>query len=155
MKVLDFTGLKENKQVVEGLNQLLADLQLTYTNLRGLHWNIKGKQFFGLHGKFEQLYDDISEKIDEVAERLLMLDATPAHNFSDYLKTATIKETGVISTTDESVKLVLDMLKTLVAEERSVLEAASEAGDETTVALMGDYIAGQEKHIWMLASFLA
>lgn len=155
MNVLDFTGLKDEVEVVKGLQQLLADLQLTYTNLRGLHWNIKGKHFYGLHSKFENYYNDVTEKVDEVAERLLMLDTTPAHNFSDYLKVATIKESGVISGAEDSVKLVLDMFKVLIAQEHQVLDAASEAGDETTVALMSDYIAGQEKEVWMLTSFLS
>ena len=72
MKVLDFTGLKNVQKVTKGLSQLLADLQVYYTNLRGFHWNIKGKNFYVLHKQFEDMYNDAAEKVDEVAERLLM-----------------------------------------------------------------------------------
>lgn len=48
MKVLDFTGLKNVQKVTKGLSQLLADLQVYYTNIRGFHWNIKGKNFYVL-----------------------------------------------------------------------------------------------------------
>ena len=68
------------------LNQLLADYQVFYQNLRGLHWNIKGKEFFELHLKFEEFYDDAVIKIDEIAERILTLESEPLHTFSDYIK---------------------------------------------------------------------
>ena len=61
------------------LNQLLADYQVFYQNLRGLHWNIKGKEFFELHVKFEEYYDDAVTKIDEIAERILTLEGEPFH----------------------------------------------------------------------------
>ena len=66
MKTLDYLNLDEKKvtDVVKGLNLLLANLQVYYTNLRGFHWNIKGKGFFTLHAKFEELYNDTAEKID-------------------------------------------------------------------------------------------
>ena len=68
-----YLGLDGNKvqPVVKGLAQLLADYQVFYTNLRGLHWNVKGNRFFGLHAKYEELYNDAAEKVDEIAERLL------------------------------------------------------------------------------------
>ncbi len=48
MSTLKYLGLDEKKvqPVVEGLSQLLADFQVFYANLRGLHWNVKGKRFF-------------------------------------------------------------------------------------------------------------
>ena len=83
-----YLGLDENKvqPVVKGLAQLLADFQVFYANLRGLHWNVKGKRFFSLHAKYEELYNDAAEKVDEIAERLLQLGATPENRFSEYLK---------------------------------------------------------------------
>ena len=74
------------------LNDLLANYQLFYQNLRGLHWNIKGKEFFELHVKFEELYNDAVIKVDEIAERILTLEGEPLHTYSDYLQVAEIKE---------------------------------------------------------------
>ena len=67
------------------LNSLLANFQIYYQNLRGLHWNIKGKNFFDLHTKFEEFYTDSQIKIDEIAERILTLQGKPLHTFSDYI----------------------------------------------------------------------
>ncbi|HEY9551242.1 MAG TPA: Dps family protein [Prevotella sp.] len=157
MKNLDFLSLDAKKVagVVNGLNQLLADLQVYYTNLRGFHWNIKGKGFFILHSKFEELYNDVAEKIDEVAERVLQLDGTPDHRFSSYLASSNVKEVGAVYSGRDAVANILDTLKELIKQERALLEVASKAGDEVTVALLSDYLKSQEKQVWMLVAFSA
>ncbi len=155
MKTLDFTGLKTAgaQKVVTELQQLLADFQIFYTNLRGFHWNIKGPGFFTLHSKFEQMYDDTAEKVDEIAERILMLDGVPAHTFTDYLKLAKVKETGYVSCETECIKNILETYSCFLAQERKIIEIAEEINDEATVALMSDYIKEQEKLVWMLVAY--
>lgn len=157
MNTLEFLSLDKTKinPVVTELQGLLADFQVYYANLRGLHWNIKGARFYQLHEYFEHLYDDAAEKIDEIAERILMLGSTPAHNFSEYLKVSAIQETGVISKDDEALKLVLGYFAHFIQKERAIVELASEANDEGTVALLSDLISAQEKAVWMLTSTLA
>ena len=125
MKTLDFLHLNPSavSNVVTGLQQLLADYQVFYTNLRGFHWNIKGHSFFVLHGKFEGMYNEVAEQIDELAERILTLGGQPDNRFSEYLKVANIKEFTDISCGDEALKNVLDTYSYLIGEERKVLAA--------------------------------
>ena len=94
MKTLDYLHLEAGAagKVVVSLQQLLADFQVHYMNLRGFHWNIKGHGFFVLHTKFEELYDDAAEKVDQIAERILQLGGVPSNKFSEYLKVAKIAE---------------------------------------------------------------
>jgi starvation-inducible DNA-binding protein len=155
MKTLQFTGLNENNvnNVINALAQLLADLQVHYTNLRNLHWNVKGPRFYVLHEKYEEMYNDVATKVDEVAERILQLDGTPEHRFSAYLNTANVKELPVVKDETTGLRYVLDTLKALIAEERALLKKASEADDEVTVAMMSDYLSAQEKTVWMLAAY--
>ena len=155
MKTLNFTGLNSELtlNVVNALAQLLADFQIHYTNLRNLHWNVRGHGFFIMHEKYEELYDDAAAKIDEIAERILQLDGTPESRFSAYLKVAKVQELDVPETGCTAVEYVLDTLKTLIAQEREVLRLAADAGDEVTVALMSDYLKEQEKTVWMLVAF--
>ncbi len=147
-----------NKEKAEGLvkslNYLLADYQLFYQNLRGLHWNIKGREFFELHQKFEEYYDDAVIKIDEIAERILTLEGEPLHSFTDYLKASDIKEEKNVFNGLEGVKIVVNNLSTLIVKEREILKLASEADDEGTVSLMSDYISETEKTLWMLNAYL-
>ena len=155
MKTLDYLHLNEKKvaYVVSALHQLLADFQVHYTNLRGFHWDIKGHGFFVLHGKFEDMYNDAAEKVDEIAERILMLGGTPANKFSDYLKVANVNEVDKVSNGDEALNNILQSISYLIGEERKILSIASQAGDEVTVSMMSDYLKEQEKLVWMLVAY--
>lgn len=157
MKTIDYTGLDQAKakQTADMLQQLLADYQIYYTNLRGFHWNIKGKMFFMLHEKFEGMYDEMSDAIDEVAERILMLGETPKNRFSDYLKIAKVKELDNVSCGKEALENVLETLKLLIAQERAIYEFAGEYSDEVTASLMSGYISSKEKQIWMLTAMMS
>ena len=154
MRTLDLLGLDEKKvqNVVNELSVLLADLQVFYSNLRNFHWNAKGHGFFVLHSKYEELYNDAAEKVDEVAERILQLGSTPESRFSVYLQTSEIKEADVVSCSKEALDLLLDYYKTLIARERRIIEVASDAHDDTTVSLVGDFLKEQEKTVWMLVA---
>ena len=70
MKKINAIGLHQDKaeDLANKLNKLLANYSIFYQNTRGFHWNIKGEKFFELHLKFEELYNDLLLKIDEVAE---------------------------------------------------------------------------------------
>ena len=136
------------------LNILLADYQMFYQNLRGLHWNIKGKEFFELHVKFEEYYDDAVIKIDEIAERILTLEGEPLHTFTDYLAFSEIKEEKNVSNGTEGVQIIIHNFSALILKERELLSIAADAEDEGTVSLMSDYITETEKTLWMLNSYL-
>lgn len=156
MKNANIIGLKEDdcKKIAEKLNILLANYSIFYQNTRGSHWNIKGDQFFTLHPKFEELYNSLVLKIDEIAERILTLGATPAHNYSDYLKVSTIKESQEVSNGTRSVEIILSSFKVVIDLQRELLNITDEAGDEGTNSQMSDYITKQEKEVWMYNSYL-
>ena len=149
-------GLQKEKagKIARKLNELLADYSIFYQNTRGLHWNIKGHKFFELHVKFEELYNDLMVKIDEIAERILTLGYTPDHTYSRYSELSVIKESGKVSEGDEGVEQILSAFKTVIGKQREILELSGEANDEGTNALMSDYISAQEKEVWMYSSFL-
>ena len=149
-------GLDTNKSknLAEQLNILLANYQLFYINVRGFHWNITGDKFFELHAKFEELYNDLLMKVDEVAERILTLGYTPLHTFSDYIETSTIKEAKNISDGRKAIQNIVAGFSNLISLEREILELSSGAGDEGTNALMSDYIREQEKLVWMYSAYL-
>ncbi len=156
MKTTNAIGLENNnaKQLAEKLNELLANYSVFYQNTRGSHWNIKGEKFFELHLKFEELYNDLLLKIDEVAERILTLGHCPNHNCTDYTRVSKIAESKEVSDGLKSVVTILDSFKTIITLQRELLLLSDEAGDEGTNALMSDYIRAQEKLVWMYSAFL-
>lgn len=155
MKTLSYIHLDEQKmeKIVESLQELLANYQIYYTNLRGFHWNITGQQFFRLHEKFEELYDDVSGKIDDIAERILALSGVPKNSFKDYLALSSIKDVSSCSCADDSVKIVLENISVLIEKEKAILAMANEASDDSTASMMSDYIREQEKLVWMLVAY--
>jgi starvation-inducible DNA-binding protein len=149
-------GLDEelSKKLIVELNEILASYHIYYQNLRGFHWNIKGKHFFELHLKFEELYNDALLKIDALAERILTLGGVPFHTFEDYIKNAAFKEVKGIENDRDSVEIVAAHIGTLVLLERNAIKAAQELGDEGTTSLLTDDLTEKEKLIWMLNAWL-
>jgi starvation-inducible DNA-binding protein len=156
MKKSNFIGLKKENcnQIADKLNVLLANYSIFYQNTRGAHWNIKGDQFFTLHPKFEELYNNLILKIDAIAERILTLGSTPAHNYSEYLKKSSVKESKEVSDGTKCVEDLLASLGIIIALQRQLLDITADSNDEGTNSLMSDYITEQEKEVWMYSSYL-
>ena len=142
------------KDLANDLNQLLANFQIYYQNLRGIHWNIKGKNFFDLHVKFEELYTDANMKVDMVAERILTLGVTPLHVYEDYIKAAKVPVGKNVSKDDNAVRLIVDSLTELLTIERKILNKSADVNDEGTNSMMSDFITEQEKTVWMMKAWL-
>lgn len=117
------------KEMIDDLNILLSNFQVYYQNLRGLHWNIRGKRFFDLHVKFEEFYNDSQIKIDMIAERVLTLGGTPLHTFSDYIANSQLKVGSNISKDEIAVQLIVDCLSHLLQIERKILHLSGEIND--------------------------
>ena len=136
------------------LNVLLANYQTYYQNLRGVHWNIKGKRFFELHVKFEELYTTAQEQVDEIAERILTLGGVPFHTLESYVKHATVPVGENIFDDEKTVRLVIDTISALLPLEREILTLSDEINDEGTNSLISGFISEQEKNVWMLKAYL-
>ena len=151
MKTKNLIGLdSENaQQVVNLLNELLANYQIYYQNLRGFHWNVRGNRFFVLHAKFEELYNDAIEKVDEIAERILTLGGVPLHSYAAYTKA---KEN--VTDGDACLRAVVEDVQVLLKQEREILSVAAEIGDDGTQDVFSSYVSSQEKLLWMLDAYL-
>ena len=138
----------------EKINKLLASYQLHYQNLRSLHWNIKGENFFELHLKYEELYTRTQIIIDDLAERILSLELQPLSTFTSYLNKSEIKENQIITDCKLGMKYIFEAQSLLLKLEKSILKLSSEQEDEGTSALMSDLIREKEKTNWMFKAWL-
>ena len=149
-------GLEEVKvkPIVDHLNDLLANYHIHYQKLRGCHWNVKGKSFFTLHAKFEELYTNAIATIDELAERILTLGKAPLSTYQEYLSVSQIKEISTEGVEDvQLVSSILDDFSTLIEIEREIMELTAESRDDGTNDMINKFIQFKEKNTWMLRAF--
>lgn len=137
--------------MVNELNELLADLNIFYRKLQNFHWNIQGKEFFVLHAKLEEYYNDVNLQVDEIAEHILMLGKEPLGTMKEYLEVGKIKEATSAKVEE---KIVLESLlkdyETLLQKVICIKKEADNSHIYGTSALMDSYILNYSKTIWML-----
>lgn len=137
------------------LNQYVADLHLFNTKLHQLHWNVVGLQFVPIHKYTEELYENVFEKFDEVAEALKIQGEVPLGRVADYLKIGKIQELEAENFSAEyvidEVKKDLTYLKDLAAKIR---EVASDDDDFEIVNLAEDHISYYSKQLWFSKAML-
>lgn len=136
------------------LNKQVANLNVLYTKLHNFHWYVKGPQFFVLHAKFEELYNEVAEKMDAVAERLLTIGGKPYGTLKEVMHHATINEAAGHEHADQMVKQVIQDFIQLVNEFGEAIIAAENAGDNVTADLFTSMSGELEKHIWMLNAYV-
>jgi starvation-inducible DNA-binding protein len=138
------------EKLYQALNKQVANFSVLFTKLHHFHWYVTGPNFYPLHAKFEEFYDEVNELYDAYAERLLMIGGNPVSNLKGYLALTSIKEASGTEKPEEMIKHVLDDFKLLAIELKEVLKLAEDHGDEVTADLLIGTLASFEKHIWML-----
>ncbi len=141
--------------IVEDLNLFLANLNVFYRKLQNYHWNIKGEDFFNVHAKLEEFYDDINEQVDEIAEHILIIDGQPLGTMNDYLEIAQIKEAQNEKKDSRSIfETILKDYCILVENATKVKEDADNEKKYATSALMDEYLLDYGKKVWMIRQVL-
>jgi len=136
------------------LNKQIANWTVMYIKLHNYHWYVTGEQFFTLHAKFEELYNEAATYIDELAERLLALGGKPVATMKGALEAASVKEAAGNETARDMVQTVVDDFRLMIAELKQGMERAQGVSDETTHDLLLGIHTNLEKHVWMLSAFL-
>jgi len=145
---------KHQSGIVEKLNSLLSTYQVAYFNTRASHWMIRGENFFELHKVFEVAYNDATEKIDEIAERILTLGGVPLMTATDMIKNSQINEVKPDGGQEVCIKGMLNDLTRLTEMENEIIKMAGDADDYVTADILTKYLGEQQKTSWMLYQFL-
>lgn len=137
------------------LNEFLSDLNVFYRKLQNYHWNIVGKDFFVIHSKLEEYYNEINRQIDETGEHILILGKQPLGTMKDYLEKTSIAEAKNEKVQDIVVfeNMILDY-ETLLKKVVEIKEMADEQSEYGTSSLMDNYIVEYSKVLWMLKQMM-
>ncbi|WP_028563082.1 Dps family protein [Paenibacillus pinihumi] len=142
-----------NQTIHQILNRQIASWSVLYVKLHHYHWYVSGPQFFTLHAKFQELYEEAALHVDELAERLLALQGKPLARMSEYLEAASVQEAKDGETAEQMVDTLIADYSVLIAELKEGMAAAQGQNDETTADLLLAIHTGLEKHVWMLKAF--
>ena len=144
----------ETKSIVEAINKQIANWNVLYVKLHNYHWFVKGKHFFTLHEKFQELYEEAAVHIDDLAERLLALRGKPAATMRQYLELATIREASGDETADQMVRTIIGDFRIMINDMAKAIRLAEESGDPNTADMLLNIQTSLEKHVWMLEAYL-
>lgn len=141
-------------ELVQTVNKQVANWTVLYVKLHNFHWYVKGKGFFTLHEKFEELYNEANQHIDELAERILALEGNPVATMKECLQLATVQEAKGNENEEQMVKSVTEDFEKLVAELQTGIDLAEQADDEGTADMLISIKQSLKKHIWMFKAYL-
>jgi starvation-inducible DNA-binding protein len=142
------------QQLQDLLNRQIASWTALYVKLHNYHWYVKGPQFYTLHEKFEELYEEAAQHIDDLAERLLALGGRPAGTMRECLEKSAVREAGGEETAEEMVEELARDFAQMITELKTGMDLANSLNDPTTEDMLLQIRAGLEKHLWMLNAFL-
>lgn len=143
-----------SEKLLNVVNKQVADWTVLYVKLHNYHWYVKGKDFFTLHEKFEELYTETATYIDDLAERMLALNGQPVATMKECLKISSIQEAEGNESAEQMVKNLYDDFSNIAEELKRGMELAAEVGDETTGDMLLAIHQSIEKHNWMLKAYL-
>ncbi len=140
-----------NQIITDKLTKVLASEYVLTLKTQNFHWNVEGPLFYSLHKLFEEHYNFLNPKIDEIAERIRALGQRAPGSFKEFSKLTAIEEApeSAISANQMIDLLVADHQK-MVIYLKEIFEEAGSRGDSSTAGVMDQLISFHEKSAWMI-----
>lgn len=144
------------KTVTTKVNELVANQGVFFVKLHQYHWYVQGPDFFLLHEKFEEYYNQSNEYYDAFAERLIAKGEKPYSTLGEYLEHSSIKEEPYTKklSAETMVSNLVEDFRTFKSIALEGIEAAADAGDAGTEDMLIDYVDSIDLNIWMLQAYL-
>ena len=142
------------QDVVKELNQQVANWTVANTKLHNFHWYVKGPNFFSLHEKFEELYNEASQYVDDLAERILAIGGNPVGTLNESLEISIVDEAGKNYSAEQMVEAFSNDLTHISEQLIKSIEVAGEAGDDVSEDMFIGMKNSVDKHNWMFKSYL-
>ncbi|SDS12433.1 DNA starvation/stationary phase protection protein [Opitutus sp. GAS368] len=143
-------------EVGQMLNLLLADEYMLYTTTRDYHWNVTGPEFHSLHLQFEAQSGQVSQWIDDVAERARAIGMGARGNWADLAKAArSSADPGIGLSAGRMLAELLTLHEEMVTQLRTDSAACTARFQDTgTTDFLTGLMQQHEKTAWMLRAQL-
>lgn len=148
-------GTPDRGELADAVGRALAETYVLYLKTQGVHWNVVGPMFYGLHKLTETQYEDLAGAIDKLAERIRALGHPAPATFREFLDLSVIKETEGQLSTEQAIKMLVADHETISRTFREAVHAADDADDIVTADMLTGRIQFHEEAAWMLRSLIA
>ena len=141
------------RQSVDNLNQVLADTMTLRDLYKKHHWQTAGPTFNQLHLLFDKHFEEQSELVDAIAERIQMLGGVTLAMAADVAETTIVpRPPKGREEVPVQISRLLHAHEIVLEEARSMARQAAESGDDgTNDLLVSDVVRGNEKQVWFLS----
>ncbi|AXH99654.1 DNA starvation/stationary phase protection protein [Sporosarcina sp. PTS2304] len=143
-----------SKELIQELNKQVSTWSVMYAKLHNYHWYVKGNQFFTLHAKFEELYNEATLHMDEIAERVLTLGGEPTATLAEHLEESVVSEAKGTERANDMVQTLVDDFDKIMKSLKKGMDLAAKDSDDMTEDMLNAVYQSIEKHQWMLNAFL-
>lgn len=145
----------ENRSAVcTVLHKLLANTIVLTTKTKVSHWNVEDPRFHSLHQMFDEQYEQLSDAVDEIAERIRSLGEKTALGLKAYSEQASLKDFEKDEDANGMLKALLEDHEHIARELREAIPVAEDNGDDGTADFLTARLEDHEKTAWMLRSSL-
>jgi starvation-inducible DNA-binding protein len=144
----------DRRQIIEGLNHLLADTYTLYLKTHNFHWNVTGPMFQTLHQLFMQFYTEQWTAVDLIAERIRALGAPAPGTYEAFSKLTSIKPSNGLPKARQMIIELVEGQEAVARTARKMFSVAEKADDQPTCDLLTQRMQIHEKNAWMLRSLL-
>jgi starvation-inducible DNA-binding protein len=148
-------GSKSSARCADAISRVLADSFQLFVKTQGVHWNVAGPSFHGLHHLTEEQYEDLFEAIDTIAERIRALGHKTPASYTTYLQLASIRDEDRPQTAEAMVAMLVRDNGLLCRTLRAAIEVAESAKDVVSADLLTERLARHESNAWMLHMHVA
>lgn len=141
-------------QIVDALNQSLAETAVTTMLAQNFHWNVTGMAFGPLHDLFQKIYEDHFVAQDDLAERIKALDGHAGGMLAGMLQRSKVNEHNGHANDKEMISAMVEAQETLAKTLGETGSIAAEHDDTLTEDLCIARGQEHEKLAWLLRSHL-
>ena len=142
---------------VKALNKVLADTITIRDMYKKHHWQVAGPTFYQLHLLFDKHYEEQTELVDTLAERIQRLGGIALAMAGDIAEETSI-ERPPRGREEAPVQIsrLLEAHEIILKECRKYAEDADDIGDDgTNDVLVSDVIRTNERQVWFISEHLA
>jgi starvation-inducible DNA-binding protein len=138
-------------EIAELLNARLADAIDLYLQTKQAHWNVRGPNFIALHELFDKLADEVSDYVDDMAERITALGGIAEGTIAAVGKRTQLKSYPIgAAHSKEHIDALANAYAAFGKSARQAIDQAGKAGDADTSDLFTGISRGVDKSLWLL-----